>query len=83
MRIRIIHPFHPWHGRSFVLDHYVTRGVEKRLVILDDHGLTYTIPITWTDCAMADLCLQIGQGKVKLRADDLLELAIWLEHLHR
>ena len=74
MLIRITHPFHPWYNRQFILDHQATIAAERRFVLLDEQGLTYDIPITWTDYVAPDPCVQIGQGKLKLRADDLVNM---------
>ena len=52
-------------------------------MILDEQGLTYNIPIAWTDYAVPDPCVQLGQGRVRLRADDLLRLLELIDQWRR
>ena len=49
-------------------------GGEACLVLLDEKGVTFSIPTDWTDYAASGPCASQGHSGVLLRAEDLIRL---------
>jgi Family of unknown function (DUF5372) len=72
---RVIHPFHPWHGRRFKLVAYKSAWGEDRVYFHNEEQQLIAVPASWTDVVAADPLVSIAEGRALFRADDLSELA--------
>ena len=75
------HPFHPWHGREFVLLGVRLNWSEDRVFFLDAEGVQHSLPVGWTDAATVDVFVAVAAGRCAVRVADLLELALMVEGL--
>lgn len=75
------HPFHPWHGREFVLLGVRQNWSQERVFFLDGEGVQHSLPVGWTDAAGADVFVAVAAGRCALRVADLLELALLVDGL--
>ena len=75
------HPFHPLHGREFVLVTLVRRWGENRVYFHDDQGRAASLPAQWTSILPPDPIVSLSGGRSAFRAQDLLELAGLLREL--
>ena len=71
----ITHPFHPFAGQQLVCvgERYNRSG--KRLLLRVDDGTICSVPPQWTDIAVPDPEVLMGQGRALFRVADLVELA--------
>ena len=72
--VEITHPFHPLHGRRFVLLLCRQAWNEDRVYFEDDDGHLESIPAKWTDVVAPDPFVVIAAGRALFRLDDLLEV---------
>lgn len=80
-RVRITHPFHPKTGQAFELaDHQRVWG-DDRVYLRDKGGEFILVPFRWTSLAAPDPVVVLGDGRARLRADDLLQLASVIDTL--
>ena len=75
------HPFHPWHGREFVLLSVGQTWSEDRVFFLDEDGRQYSLPVGWTDAAEPDVFVTAAAGRSPFRFEDLTALAGLLDGL--
>lgn len=72
---RVTHPFHPLHGREFVLLTSIRQWNKDRVYFQDDQGRTLSMRTQWTSVFSPSPLVMLGAGRSAFRADDLLELA--------
>jgi hypothetical protein len=77
----VTHPFHPWHGRSFVLVGVRQNWSEDRVFFLDAEGRQFSLPVGWTDVAAADVFVAVAAGRCPVRVADLLALSLLIDAL--
>jgi Family of unknown function (DUF5372) len=73
-RFRVVHPFHPLHGREFeIVEH---RLIFSRSVLYFQAEGDYLaqIPAVWTDFTTGDPFLEIAAGHSPLHGASLLQL---------
>jgi hypothetical protein len=75
----VTHPFHPWHGREFVLLGVRQNWAEDRAFFLDEQGVQRSLPVGWTDAVGADVFVVVAAGRCPVRVVDLLELALLID----
>jgi len=75
---RIVHPFHPWHGRKFSLVTCRLNWGEQRVYFHNDHERLVSVPLSWTSLAPVDPFVAISSGRAAFRVEDLLELTEFL-----
>jgi hypothetical protein len=81
--VRVTHPFHPWHGRSF---EFVVRRLnwgEDRVYFRNEEGEVVALPTAWTDAAGEDPFVVLAAGRSPFRVEDLLALADLVSRLDR
>jgi hypothetical protein len=83
VHLRITHPFHPLHGRSFRFLHAGTGWHRRRAYCRDRDGRLIAFPIEWTDHDPPDPFLLASAGRSAFRPRDLLELADLVERLEQ
>jgi hypothetical protein len=71
----VTHPFHPWHGRVFVLLSVRHTWSQDRVFFLDEDGCQYSLPVGWTDAGEQDVFVTAAAGRCAFRLADLAELA--------
>jgi len=71
----VTHPFHPLHGREFVLLTSVRRWGEDRVYFEDDQGRIVSLRAQWTSVFSPPPVVALAAGRSAFRADDLLALA--------
>ena len=69
------HPFHPLHGREFVLVMQRLNWSEDRVYYRDETGKFCGIPKRWTSLWAPDPEVAMGAGRSAFRATDLAQLA--------
>lgn len=69
------HPFHPWHGREFLLVGVRRNWSEDRVFFLDGQGVQHSLPVGWTDVVEPDLFVVAAAGRCPFRVADLSALA--------
>ena len=69
------HPFHPWHGREFLLVGVRQNWSEDRVFFLDDQGVQHSLPVSWTDVVAVDAFVVAAAGRCPFRVADLSALA--------
>jgi hypothetical protein len=69
----VTHPFHPWHGRTFLLVECRQTWGEDRVYVTGDDGRLRHLPAGWTDVAR-DPFVVVSAGRAFLRMADLLAL---------
>jgi hypothetical protein len=74
-QVRIIHPFHPLCGQSFLFVVSKKLWGEDRVTIQMADGSPRSVPVSWTDAIPADAYISVGGGRSRFRVDDLLALA--------
>ena len=74
-RVRITHPFHPLHGRTFPLVDCRQTWGEDRVYFHDEVGQLARLPRQWTDVAPEDPAVVVGAGRASFRSHDLCRLA--------
>ena len=77
------HPFHPRHGRDYVVVAVRNTWGEDRVFFLDEDGTQRSLPCVWTDVAAPDPFVVVAAGRSALRLVDLLDLAALLDRLAR
>lgn len=71
---RVTHPFHPLHGREFLLvDRRQTWG-EDRVYFIDETGALRRLLAAWTSAAAPSAFEVIAAGRSPFRVVDLLRL---------
>ena len=75
------HPFHPWHGRGFVLLSVRQTWSQDRVFFLDEDGCQYSLPAGWTDAVDPDVFVTAAAGRCPFRFEDLSALAGLLDGL--
>ena len=79
VRFRVTHPFHPLHGREFVLvDRRRTWG-EDRVYYVDASGNLKRLLAAWTSIVDDDAFVVVSAGRAHFRTSDLIELASLVE----
>jgi hypothetical protein len=71
----VTHPFHPWHGREFVLIGVRQNWSEDRVFFLDDQGVQHSLPVGWTDAVVVDAFVVAAAGRCPFRVADMVALA--------
>jgi Family of unknown function (DUF5372) len=71
----VTHPFHPWHGREFLLLGVRQNWSEDRVFFLDGRGVQLSLPAGWTDAVELDLFVTAAAGRCPFRVADLSALA--------
>ncbi len=72
---RVTHPFHPLHGREFVVLTWVRRCGVDWIYFTDEHGRNTAMRAQWTSLFSPPPLVALAAGRSAFRADDLLELA--------
>ena len=72
--MRITHPFHPLHGREFVLVERRNAWGEERVCFHDDAGRLRRLPAAWTSAAAPNAFEALSAGRSHFRVEDLLRL---------
>ena len=67
----MIHPFHPWLGREFVLVGVRRTWGEDRVFFFDGEGVQRSLPSGWTDAGDPDPFVVVAGGRCRLRVEDL------------
>jgi len=78
---RVTHPFHPLHGREFLLATYRHNWSESRVYFHDQYGKLISLPAEWTDVLPPDPLVAVSAGRAAFRVADLLGLASFLEQV--
>jgi len=73
--VRITHPFHPLSGKALacVGERYNRYG--RRFLLRVDEVAVCSVPLQWTDLAVPDPEIVLGQQRAPFRVADLLELS--------
>ena len=81
--VRLTHPFHPLSGQSLVCvgERYNRYG--RRLLLRVDDKTVCSAPREWTDLAVPDPEVVLGQGRALFRVADLVDLARLLARLRQ
>jgi Family of unknown function (DUF5372) len=75
----ITHPFHPLCGQTFALLSQRFAWGEERVFFLDqERQEVRSLPLAWTNLALADPFLVVAHGKAVLCWSDLQQLAQFL-----
>jgi hypothetical protein len=77
----VTHPFHPWHGRQFLLVGVRQNWSEDRVFFLDDQGVQHSLPVGWTDAVESDAFVVAAAGRCPFRVVDLTALAVLIDGL--
>jgi hypothetical protein len=77
----VTHPFHPWHGRQFLLVGVRQNWSEDRVFFLDDQGVQHSLPVGWTDAVEPDAFVVAAAGRCPFRVVDLTALAVLIDGL--
>ncbi len=70
----ITHPFHPLSGRYFACVGERFNRYGTRLLLQVNQDTIYSVPVCWTDLAVPDAEVVIGEGRALFRVIDLIEL---------
>lgn len=81
--MRVTHPFHPLHGREFIVVTIRNNWGEDRVYYHDEGGHLQAIPAAWTDAMAADPTVVISAGRAPFRLQDLAELARLVERIRK
>jgi hypothetical protein len=81
--VRITHPFHPLHGRSFPLLYRGHSGEERWVIVQRPDGSVLRLPIEWTDLRPPDGYGDVARGRSRFRLPDLVRLAESLRPIFR
>jgi hypothetical protein len=79
----VTHPFHPRHGREYLLVAVRSTWGEDRVFFLDEDGTQRSLPSAWTDAAAPDPFVVVAAGRSALRVADLLDVAALIDGLRR
>ena len=79
--VKIIHPFHPLSGRSFVFVTYRHNWGEDRVHYQDEQGQVRSVPTHWTDLLPSDPFRVLAAGRAYFRPSELQQLATLLARL--
>ena len=79
--MRVTHPFHPWHGRSYEFVVRRKNWGEDRVYFRDEAGEVVSAPTAWTDAGGEDPFVVLAAGRSPFRTEDLLDLAGLIKHL--
>lgn len=71
----MIHPFHPYFGRSFLLLHHGPASGADRVLVQDCGGATFYLLTRWTDLGNLDPYVVMAEGRARFRVPDLVLLA--------
>jgi hypothetical protein len=71
----VTHPFHPWHGREFVMLPVRRTWSEDRVFFLDEDGCQHSLPVGWTDAVGPDVFVAAAAGRSPFRFAYLTALA--------
>src|SRR5712691_9819120 len=74
-RVRVVHPFHPWFGRDLEFVKRRRNWRADRVYVFGDAGELVSLPVEWTDLALADPFVVVAAGRAPFRTADLLKLA--------
>jgi hypothetical protein len=77
----VTHPFHPWHGREFVLVGVRQNWSEDRVFFLDGQGVQHSLPVRWTDVVAVDAFVAAAAGRCPFRLADLVALGVLIDGL--
>lgn len=77
------HPFHPRHGREYVVVAVRSTWGEDRVFFRDEDGTQRSLPSAWTDVAVPDPFVVVAAGRSAFRVADLLDVAALLDGLRR
>jgi hypothetical protein len=56
----VVHPFHPWFGRDLEFVKRRRNWRADRVYVFDDAGELVSLPVEWTDLALADPCVVVA-----------------------
>jgi hypothetical protein len=73
--VRVRHPFHPWHGREFVLLPVRQAWSVDWVFFLDEEGCQYLLPVGWMDAVEPDVLVSAAAGRCPFRLAGLTALA--------
>ena len=73
--MRITHPFHPLHDRSFPLLYRGHSGEERWVIVQRPDGSVLRLPTEWTDLRTPDGYGDVARGRSRFRLTDLVRLA--------
>jgi hypothetical protein len=81
--VRVTHPFHPLSGQQLacVGERYTRYG--RRFLLHVDEAIVCAVPPQWTDRAVPDPEIVLGEQHALFRVSDLLELAQLVEQLSK
>jgi hypothetical protein len=82
-RVWITHPFHPLHGRTFVLVDERRNRHGDRVWFRADDGRARSVPASWTSLGVPDAFAVTAAGRASFRPEDLLALAALLDALRQ
>ena len=80
-KFKIIHPFHPKHGKTYELVNYHNSWKRKYVDYLDENGICCSITLEWTDAAGIDPFTAISNGRSFFHFKDLLRLCDLVKEL--
>ncbi|MBI2764934.1 MAG: hypothetical protein HYX53_03375 [Chloroflexi bacterium] len=81
-QFRVVHPFHPWVGRTFELLGYAHTWGERRVFFrVEGQTCVRSLPASWTDVEGPDPFLVLAAGRSLFRVEDLIALAVLLREL--
>ncbi|MBU0755561.1 MAG: Y4bD/Y4pK family protein [Planctomycetes bacterium] len=79
--VKVIHPFHPFHGRKLeLIAHQNIIGVDW-VMIDEGDGRRRWFPASWTDLFSGDAFVVQSAGRSHFRVEDLLRLVTLLEDM--
>lgn len=78
----VTHPFHPLHGRSFLILSRRNAWGDPRVQFVDpDTEQVSSLPVAWTDLGAVEPFVELAAGRALLRPADLLLLSALLGRL--
>lgn len=81
--MRILHPFHPFGGRTLPCVGERFNRYGRRLLLEIDEQTVCSVPPQWTDLVAPDPEIVMGRSRALFRLADLVELARLVERLSR
>jgi len=75
LRVRVVHPFHPWRGRELESVRRQRTRVTDRVLVRGPGGDVVWLPASWTDVVAPDPFVVVSGGRVPFRTADLLAAA--------
>lgn len=79
--MRVTHPFHPLFGREYEFVEARQNWGEDRVVVHDEQGSVFSLPVGWTDAAAMDPFVVIAQGRCPFTTAALVQLAGLIDRL--